>query len=169
MRDYASTHQLCVSVAIREQRADSLAGAGFGVALFLESHHRDIRRDFDFPIDNRALRDRDGARADLAADDGRVADLQFILDDQTAQDGAGDDRLLRPNVAVPTAGGGQIQRPVQFTITMDFAGNHELTRAADVADEYRIDADEGGRGRTAVQKSAFLFSHDPYYPIGGTS
>ena len=84
MRDYASTHQLCVSVAIPEQRADSLVGAGFGVALFLESHHRDIRRDFDFPIDNRALRDRNGARADLAADDRRVADFQLIPDSQAA-------------------------------------------------------------------------------------
>src|SRR5882757_4172944 len=73
-------------------------GAGFGLALFLEADDRCVRGDLDFPIDNRALGDRDGARADPAADDGCVPDLQLILDRQASQDGAGDDRLLRANM-----------------------------------------------------------------------
>ena len=48
------------------------------------------------------------------------------------------------------------------------AGNDELAFAADVADEYGTRADEGGGGRTAVQKAAFLFGHDPFLSHRGS-
>src|SRR6202041_2773021 len=112
-----------------------LSVVGFGVALFLELQHRIVGGHFDFSIHDRALGDRDGARADLAADHGRIADLQLTLDAEAPQDGAGDDRLLRPDVAVPTARGREIQRPVQLAIAVHFAGYHELAAAADIADE----------------------------------
>ncbi len=88
-----------------------------------------------------------------------VADFQLILNDQAAGDGPGDDGLLRTNLAVPAARGGQIQSAVQFTVAVHLTGNHELPRAADVADEHGIGADEGGRGGAAVEKTAFLLAH----------
>src|ERR1700722_10731727 len=158
MRDYARTHQLCHHVAIRKQRVISV-DAGFRVALFFESHDRAVRGNFNFPIHDRALGDRHGARADLAADHRRIADLQLILDGQAPQNSARDDRLMRPNVAVPTAGDRQIQRPFQLAIAVHFAGNHELARAADIADEHRARADESRSSRVTVQKSAFFLAH----------
>ena len=41
----------------------------------------------------------------------------------------------RPDVAVPGAGGGQIQAAVHFAVAVHLAGDHELAGAADVADE----------------------------------
>jgi hypothetical protein len=57
-------------------------GADFDVALLFELRHWGVRSDFDFPVDDRALGDGDGACADLAANDRGIADLQLILDDQ---------------------------------------------------------------------------------------
>src|SRR5277367_4306014 len=50
---------------------------------------------------------------------------------------------------------------------MHFAGNHELARAANIADEHRICSDEGGGGRTAVQKPAFFLGHDAFLSYWG--
>src|ERR1700675_5103806 len=79
MRDYARTHQLCHHVANHEQRVISV-DAGFGVALFFESNHRAVRGTFNFPIHDRALGDRHGARTDFAADHSRIADSHLFFE-----------------------------------------------------------------------------------------
>src|SRR5579859_365102 len=159
MRDSVSTHHLCNLSPFANSALSAVPGVG--VALFLELHHRAVGGHFDFSVHDGPLGYRDGARADFAADDRCITDLQLTLDAKAPEDGAGDDRLLCPDVAVPGSGGREIQRSVQRTVAVNFAGNHELAAAADIADEYRIGADEGRRGRVAVQKSAFFLRHGP--------
>ena len=55
-----------------------------------------------------------------------VTDLEFVLDRQAALMRPGDDRLLRLDMAMPAAGGRQIQAARQFAIAVHFAGDHEL-------------------------------------------
>src|ERR1022692_2274923 len=143
--------------------------------------HGSTRGDLNFAVDDRALGDCDGARADSAANHGGVADFQCALNLEPADDFACDDRLPGPNIAVPAAGYRQIQAPVQFAVAVNLAGNHELTGAADIADDDGLDANEGGSHRSALEeaaleeavleeavleeavreKAAFLFAHCP--------
>src|SRR5271163_481575 len=116
------------------------------VPLFLELHHGSVGCDFDFPVDDRPLGNGDRARADPAAYYRGIADFQLILDAEGPHDLARDNRLLRLYVPMPTSGGRQIERAIQFPVAVHFAGYHELTAAADIADEHGGGADKGRRG-----------------------
>src|SRR5882757_1175536 len=155
-----------MAVAIPEQR--ERRRLGLAVALFLEFHHRCIRRHFDFTIDDGALGDRHGAGGNLAANDCRVAYFQLVFDAQAAGDLAGDDCLLCLNETIPGSGCRQIQTTRQFSIAMDFAGYDELAGTANVADEHGFRADEGWGCRTGIQKPPFWWVHDGHYPYHDT-
>src|SRR4029077_2413521 len=137
-------------------RADAL---WLVVPLFLELHHGRIGRDFDFAVDDGALGDRNGARADLAANHGGIADLQLVAHVEASRDFAGDDGLFRLDEAVPGTAGGEIEAAFQLAVAVDFAGNHEVSGAADIADEHGLGADESRGGRTAFQETPLWCTH----------
>src|SRR6185312_7854433 len=92
------------------------AALGVDLALFLELEHGRARSHFDLTIDDGALGDRNGLGADLAADDGGVADFEFAADGEAPRDGAGDDGLLRANEAMPGAARGQSEAALQVAV-----------------------------------------------------
>src|SRR6266404_6337408 len=158
MLEYTGTHHFCVSVAIREQPSD---GLWFTVPLFLELQHGRARGDFDFAVDDGALGDGNGARADLAAYHRGIAYFQLVPDGEASRDLAGDDGLLRLDEAVPASRGGQVEAALQIAVAVHFAGNHEMPRAADIADEHRFGADESRSRRVGFEESPFLIAHGP--------
>src|SRR6202789_1787463 len=166
MREYFRTLHCCV-VAVREQSPPSNRLLGLAVPLFLEFQHGSARSHFDFAVDDGALGDGDGTGADLAANHGGVADLQFVPDTQASGDLAGDDRLLRLDVPVPASRDGEIEAALQIAVAVHFAGNHEMPGAANIADDHAFGADESRSGRIAFEESPFLFAHGGLLPYSG--
>src|SRR5258708_51650 len=149
----------------RSSRREPVLGLTF--ALFLELQHGRARGDFDFAVDDGALGDGNRASADLAAYHRGIAYFQFVPDVETSRDLAGDDGLLRLDEAVPASGGGQVEPTLQIAVAVHFAGNHEMPRAADIADEHRFGTDESRSCRVTFEESPFLLAHGAYYPIRG--
>ena len=90
---------------------------------------------------------------DSAANHGGVADLQFVFHREPAGDLTGDDRLVRLNIAVPTAGDRQIQTAFQLAVAMHFARDDERAGAADVPDDDGLGADKGRGRRVALRRT----------------
>src|SRR5579863_9194131 len=132
--------------------------------LFVEFQHGCARGDFDFAVDDGALRDGDRACADLAAYHGGVADFQFVPDGETPCDLAGDHGMLRVDEAVPASRDGQVEGALQIPIAVDLAGNHEMSGAADVADEDGLGAYKCRGCRITFQEPPFLLSHGSFLP-----
>src|SRR4029077_16245224 len=133
----------------------------------LEFQHRFAGGDLDLAVDDRALGDGYGPRTDLAAYHCGKADFQFVPDAETSRDLAGDDGLLRLDEAVPASRGGQIEAALQIAVAGHFRGNHQMSRAADIADEHRFGADKGRSRRVTFEESPFLLAHGAYYPVRG--
>ena len=166
MREYNRTHHYCVLSPIANIRSSKAPAPNrrsregrVAFALFLELQHGRTGSDLDFAIDDGALGDRNGACADPAANDCGIADFELVPDVQSSGDLAGDDGLLRLDEAVPGSRGGEIEAALQFTVAVHFAGNHEMSGAADVADEHGFGADESRSSRVAFQESPFLCAH----------
>src|SRR5580698_4399178 len=104
--------------------ANSVNELGFAIPPFLEFKHGRARGDFDFAVHDGTSRDRNRSSAHLAAYHRGVADLQFVLDYESADDFAGDNRLLRLNETMPGTGGGEVEAALQFTVSMYFARYH---------------------------------------------
>src|ERR1700693_4193441 len=136
-----------------------IANSVLAFAFFVELQHGRTRGDFDCAVDDGAPGDGDGARADLAADHGGVADFQFVPDTEASGDLAGDDCLVGLDEAVPASRGGQIEPALQIAVTVHLAQDHEMPGAADIPYEHGVGADKGRRRRMAFEESTFLFVH----------
>jgi hypothetical protein len=167
MREYARTHKDSRIVANREQHRRRAGTKLARFALLLEFDHGGIGRNLDLAVDDGALGDGDRARTDTAPDHRGVADLEFVFDDQSASDLTGNDGLIGVNRTVPVRSDGKVEGTVQFSVAVYFAGDYEMTLAADVPDDDGVGADDGrrrrrnqrrGRRRT-LQKSTFGFVH----------
>src|ERR1700730_6191574 len=141
--------------------------ARLSFAFFLELQHGRTRGDLDFAVDDGAFGDGNGSRTDFAAYHCRVADFQFVADVEATRDLAGDDGLLRRDEAVPASRGGQVEPALQIAVAVHLAGDHEMSGAADIADEDGFGADKCRGGRVGFEKSPFLLAHGAYYPIRG--
>src|ERR1700688_1701555 len=128
-------------------------------AFFVELQHGRAGGGFDFSVDDGALGDGDGARADLAADHGGVADFQFVPDTEASGDLAGDDCLVGLDESVPASRGGQIEPALQIAVTVHLAQDHEMPGAAGIPDEHGGGGDKNRRRRMAFEESTFLFVH----------
>jgi hypothetical protein len=73
----------------------------------------------------------------------------------------------RLNIAVPNAGDCQVETAFDLTVAMHFARDDELTRPAEVADEYRFGADDRRRGGVEVEEPAPGIVHDRPFNLTG--
>jgi hypothetical protein len=65
---------------------------------------------------------------------------------------------------VPASRDGQVEGALQIPVAVNLAGNHEMSRAADVADEYGFGTYKSRGCRITFQKAPFLLSHGSFLP-----
>src|SRR5208283_1381378 len=101
---------------------------------------------------------------------GGVADFQSVFHGEAAVDLARDDRLLRPDVPVPTAGYRQVQTAAQLAVAVHFAADDEGAGAANVPDDDGLGADEGRGRRIAFEEPALGgVAHTTFFILSGVA